>query len=613
MITTQSHQRRTAARVKFLDSMGQYGELLLENVRPGDLVKFEEDYTVEAPDEWDDTTRKVFSGETGEVIDVLRDVPGLLVEVPMELSGLDGKIFGEGELLVPPDALVVLRNTADPTIGTHRMGRRWAALIRQAALTQQAWAPLITLAMDAMERQFPGSSEYSPERKRHVLWALKSLADGLHGVLPLDEIDWDDNDTEFEELASELEIIASAIERVPDRDWKDQLKLLRSVADDELAAEVRPNQEDLTGYGAGTYDPMLEDLLEAVKVEAPPAPPAQLGLFGAPAPVAPAPAPAPLAPPEESLGEASGEDGSLVITPEDVEPLQRQRFDLFRERQDKAQQERAEQLRAENEELRIREQQRLEGRWRTLLGEEERLRKEIEVILSEEPEPGKKERRQQLREQRRETDKLVRQVYQIREQILQGKPESLQLHNMPEVATPPDPGPEPKPEPVGVPDRPAADKPSARPIQVSVEEAARDPHEWATRKDMPARIPIGLMPGARGRDKDYNRVMVWAQEDLIVERNGQKGLIIGLPRASGGTDFLVAPIDAEGQQTGDAPQRWPASETRLSADHDENYVQTSTLNPKERAQWRQQERSHESQPNRQEEPGKGKEGDIRAS
>ena len=71
--------RRTAARVRYLDEMGRYGEMDMTSIKPGDLVKFEAEFIKRADDEHDDTTRTVSAGEVGEVLEVLGDVPGLLL------------------------------------------------------------------------------------------------------------------------------------------------------------------------------------------------------------------------------------------------------------------------------------------------------------------------------------------------------------------------------------------------------------------------------------------------------------------------------------------------------------------------------------------------------
>ena len=212
--------RRTAARVRYLDEAGRYGEMDMTSIRAGDLVKFEAEFIKRADDEHDDTTKTVAAGEVGEVIDVLNDVPGLLVEVPCMLNSMDGAIIGESEMFIEPQTVVVLVDARDTRIGDHRMATRYAM-----------WWPLIEMAMGASGPLYPGKKEFSVENQRHIVWALETLAEGIRETLPEHEVDYEDDDAELDDLAQALDRTVEIIGKSTTKNWPEQLAFLKESAD----------------------------------------------------------------------------------------------------------------------------------------------------------------------------------------------------------------------------------------------------------------------------------------------------------------------------------------------------------------------------------------------
>ena len=529
------------ARMRFEDSDGTFGELDLEKVKAGDLVKFKTELVKK--EKGDDTEKRVSAGETGEVLEVYPMMPGVLLEVPCELTSMGSRITGETELVVAPDQLILLTDARDPRTSTHRIDaaaahaaaspspdqlqafvgllglpswclqqrriviaaftRRgfrgpagvlarttddaWTDYILGAGLAKTAalrsdWLPLIMWSLDAFGGDFPGAGKPNLRNRRHVVWALEQNAEDIGTTIPAHPVDWTDEDEQNSQLVDDMMDLKKLIQRSSDTEWVATLPQMAELMDPDFE---------------GTYRKML-------------------GLPPKAGPVAPSPPPREAPPPTPPPAPPSPAPIPQLNEPEPEAPLFETEPTLGADEDD--------------------------------LGD---------IVLEE---PGRRAPPRST-----STDR-ARDL--ARDMGLSGRPSEEDIEQVL--------GPE---EPRGlVPSLPPT--PSKYDVAVGYEES--EPHAFATPPPARARVPIAVFPGYEGQ-KLPRSVKVWAEPEMIIQnKNGETGAIVDfLP----GDRLAVDVRGPGGLPASDEPAIWEVHDVTLSPEWE---YPVQKLSPHEVASWRQQ-------------------------
>lgn len=107
-------------RLNFVDELNERGQINMELVEPGEMVRFEALFYKEGDD---GSEFSVDEGTLGEVIDIDPQRPGVIVRVhgAMNEPGFETKYE---DVLVKPTDVVLLVNSEDPRIGNNRVGKK---------------------------------------------------------------------------------------------------------------------------------------------------------------------------------------------------------------------------------------------------------------------------------------------------------------------------------------------------------------------------------------------------------------------------------------------------------------------------------------------------------
>src|SRR3990172_2010682 len=109
-------------RIRFEDENGKHGEIDMQSVRAGDVVRFNADFTKRADDDEDESVSvTVRGGDIGEVIEAFFDGPSLLVTAPCTVDAGGIIQMGDDDFMVEPGGVVVLVDSRDPRVGTARL------------------------------------------------------------------------------------------------------------------------------------------------------------------------------------------------------------------------------------------------------------------------------------------------------------------------------------------------------------------------------------------------------------------------------------------------------------------------------------------------------------
>ena len=110
------------ARITFEDEMQTRGELGLDDVKAGDVIRFEADFEKRADDDEADSAT-VSADALGEVVDVFDNAGELLVRAPCMRRAPGQMATSQADVLVRPgdDEVILLVHSADPRLGSHRI------------------------------------------------------------------------------------------------------------------------------------------------------------------------------------------------------------------------------------------------------------------------------------------------------------------------------------------------------------------------------------------------------------------------------------------------------------------------------------------------------------
>lgn len=103
------------ARISYIDEMNQRGQIDLDAVRPGDLVKFNVEY------EHEDPPIHVIEGTIAEVLQESDQLPAVAVRVHGMTETKDGFETGEKSIAVKPELLILLVDSRDERLGSTRI------------------------------------------------------------------------------------------------------------------------------------------------------------------------------------------------------------------------------------------------------------------------------------------------------------------------------------------------------------------------------------------------------------------------------------------------------------------------------------------------------------
>lgn len=556
------------ARIRFRDENNKCGELDLTKVKAGDVVSFKADFVKEADE--DDASageRKVLAGEIGEVLEVYPQMPGLLVDVPCELSAMGSRIVGEAQLVITPEDALLIVDSRDPrtshnriidaaaalspaeveacvralplpdTLKAHRgiviaeLTRRdmraaarviartlsaeaWAGFAREAQLTRSAahmddWLPLVLWGMTAFEKDFPGKSKLSLKNRRHAVWALEQLADDLAGVIPAHQVDWSDEDEQNAELIREIQELRAFIGKSTDEQWLRSLPKLADLMDDPAL-----EREYKRWMGIKVPPPTPEQMSQAI------------GLNPPPAPAMPSSAPAGADEAAAQWLRAPGPSSAPPAPASPTPPEMPQHLD-----------------------------QGVQSKW-------DRAYEEME------------------REKVRETPSPAVPPIDDPSEIVLEEPSF--APDAPPAMPPPAPAPPAPAKPLPLPQAP-----SKYDVDVFGGDP-RAPHDWATPPEAPPRVPISVPPGRFG--KVTRSIKVWAEPEMLVHNRStrEEGTVVAtLPDDKLAVDVLDS---ATGLPKSEQPETWDAIDVRVS---DAWEFAVTKLTPDEYEVWRKSR--HESQ------------------
>lgn len=272
-------------RIRFIDEMSKMGELDLEHVQAGDLVKFEADFEKHAGGLADgdghtpEGTWFVDGGTVGEVLDVFPQAPGVLVDCPCTHRTMGSAVTGDAQFIVEPDKILLLVDTRDPRISAYRIEARQAAALKVAqrlglptalcgvprcaslalylagkragarlalsaeprvrtaaagdvpVFEAEPW--IVLMALHEARNDYEGQGMLSISKRRHVAWALRQLVDRIQDELPEHEVDWTDEDQTAADIKFEAEYLAKRVEAATDAEWTQALKAYVEQAETE--------------------------------------------------------------------------------------------------------------------------------------------------------------------------------------------------------------------------------------------------------------------------------------------------------------------------------------------------------------------------------------------
>lgn len=155
-------------RAPFVDETGRKGTMQFEDVRKGDVVRFNSDFTSHPED--GEASLHISGGDLGEITRSIQDGPYYVVKALALVRGARGVLqHEEREVVLDPADVSIMVDARDPRCPTHRYGEQQGTSVpqeRRAAFRRMSRALL--------------SDRLSDEQRERLTTHLAALTDPTH-------------------------------------------------------------------------------------------------------------------------------------------------------------------------------------------------------------------------------------------------------------------------------------------------------------------------------------------------------------------------------------------------------------------------------------------------